>query len=190
MSISLGDALTGNNAAHIDLDNKLLKEEGYRKARAEVGTNKGQPDQPALDEEALDGALKAAFLKALDIAIDDVLGSAWAGWSELKKYADPTSKGINFVSLSDHVIESAHEPSVDIELGGETIHSFDFKVAATLKVEGVRLEVEQGKIQAIHLGRLTLGGAVTLGDQTLLEKAADEITLPGVMRLQRPIPIR
>lgn len=190
MSMTLGEALTADDSSELDLRDKAEIREGYEKARREL---ENRPEKIAAGSQSsvnFDQALEQAVLKALDIALDDILGRAWSGWSELRDYADPNLEGRNYLTLSDHTIDSAYEPSVDVMVGGQKLHSFDFAVTAALKVHGGELEIEHGKIQAIRLGKLKLGGAITLGDQTLLEKSLTEVTLPGVMRLAHPIAIR
>ena len=190
MSMTLGEALTNNDRDQIKVANKTVTDEGYEKARDALTKRPEKFSAKSLEKDELDSVLKTALLKALDIAIDDVLGHAWAGWSELRDYADPESEGVNYVALSDHIIESAFRPSVDIMLGGQKLHSFEFEVAATLDVQSVKLEVEHGKIQAIHLGGLKVGGSVNLGGENLLQKVVTEVPSLGEIRLAKPIPIQ
>ena len=138
------------------------------------------------------GALNRALLTALDIALDDVLGQAWSGWKEIREYADPERTPpdeINVVPVSNHTIESVHEPSVDVVVRGVKIHSFTFNVSTRIDVQGVNLVVQRGMIQEIRLASLKLGGSIKLRDRTLLEKDVAKVTIPGVMRLENPIPI-
>lgn len=188
MTMTLGEALTAGNTQAFDLRDPQINE-GYDKAGQKL-----RKDARKFDTEALNGALKSALLKALDIALDDILGQAWGGWMELRQYADPEQtppEAVNVVTISNHTIESVHEPSVDIVVRGvpAPVHSFRFEVAARFDVQGVNLEVQGGKITEIRLGSLKLGGSVKLGDRTLLEKNVAEVTLPGAMRLAEPIPI-
>jgi hypothetical protein len=183
---TLGDALTAGQDGELDLKDSAI-EEGIDKAREKL-----QQDSKKFNEGSISGALEKAVMAALDIALDDILGQAWSGWHKIRKYADPGQTppdDINIVPLSDHKIESVHEPSVDVVVGGVTVHKFAFKVAAQLEVQGVNLVVQNGMIQEIRLASLKCGGSVKLRGRTLLEQSIGQVTIPGVMRLENPIPI-
>lgn len=187
MTTTLGEALVPDDDSASFLENASMTE-GYGKERTEL-----DKESKKFNRGVLNGALKKAFLKSLDIALDDILGQAWGGWEELSKYADPEQTppdAINVVTLSDHTIKSLHEPSVDFVVHGVLVHSFDFEVSADLQVQGINLEVQGGAITEIQLGCLKLGGSIKLGERTLLEKEVGQVTMPGVMRLANPVPIR
>lgn len=191
MTVTLGQALTADDDAPFDLDNPSIKE-GYGKAREELEKGRNPPEHKALDDGALNSALNKKLLKALDIALDDILGQAWSGWTKLRKYADKQQtppEDINVVTVSNHTIESKLEPSVDVVVGDVKVHSFEFHVAVQLEVQGVNLEVQGGAITEIRVGHLQLGGSVKLGDRTILEKDLAQVVIPGAMRLAKPIPI-
>ncbi len=192
MTMTLGEALTADDHSASFLEDQSIKD-GYDKARAKFDKQRKKSNRRALlDAEAPHDALKKAFFKALDIALDDILGRAWAGWEELRQYADPKKTPpdeINRVTVSDHTIESRHEPSVDIVVDGVPFHTFDFKVTVQLDVQGIDLQVQGGEITEIRLGSLKLGGSVKLGDRPLLEKDIAQVTVPGVMHLAKPFPI-
>ncbi len=191
MTMTLAQALTAGDSEALNLDDAAMKP-GFDKATQELEKGPKRPEGPALNTAAMKGALKKNLLKALDIALDDILGQAWSGWSELRKFADPQltpPEDINVVTVSKHTIESNLEPSVDVVVHDIKMHSFDFNVSVQLEVQGVNLEVQGGAITAIRVGHLQLGGSITLGDRSLLEKDLAEVTIPGAMRLEKPIPI-
>ncbi len=192
MTMTLGEALTADDDSAFDLEDQLIIE-GYDKAKKELDKEPKKFNRAELDAGELNGALKLTILKALNIALDDILARAWGGWEELRQYADPEQTppdDINVVTVSNHTIKSLHEPSVDVVVNGVPVHRFDFEVSVQLDVQGINLEVQGGEITEIRLGNLKLGGSVKLGDRTLLEKDVAKVTIPGVMRLATPIPIR
>ena len=191
MTTTLGQALTAGDSETLNLDDASIRP-GFDKASQELGKGPDKSESAALDSNAMKGALKKNLLKALDIALDDILGQAWSGWSELRKYADPQQtppEDINVVTVSNHTIESNLEPSVDVVVHDIKMHSFDFYDSVQLQVQGVNLEVQGGAITAIRVGHLQLGGSIRLGDRSILEKDLAEVTIPGAMRLEKPIPI-
>lgn len=186
MTITLGEALTANQDSPFDLEDPSIAE-GIDKAKKEL-----DKENKKFSPGAIGGALNRAVMTALDIALDDILGQAWSGWQEIREYADPEQTppdDINVVPVSDHTIESVHEPSVDVVVRGVKVHSFTFNVAARIDVQGVNLVVQRGMIQEIRLASLKIGGSIKLRDRTLLEKDVAKVEIPGVMRLENPIPI-
>jgi hypothetical protein len=186
MTMTLGEALIADDDSASFLKNVSMTD----------GTDKSKEELDKVRKKfkrgVLNGELKKAFLKALDIALDDILAQAWGGWTELSKYADPEKKqsdAINDVTVSDHTVKSAYEPSVDFVVHGAVLHTFNFEVAAQLDVQGIILKVHGGEITQITLGNLKLGGSVALDEQILLQKDVAQVTMPGVMRLAKPIPI-
>ncbi len=186
MTITLGEALTANQDSPFDLEDPSIAE-GIDKAKKEL-----DKENKKFSPGAIGGALNRAVMTALDIALDDILGQAWSGWQEIREYADPEQTppdDINVVPVSNHTIESVHEPSVDVVVRGVKVHSFTFNVAARIDVQGVNLVVQRGMIQEIRLASLKIGGSIKLRDRTLLEKDVAKVEIPGVMRLENPIPI-
>ena len=191
MTMTLGEALTADNTSALDIRDPSISV-GIDKAKSELDNDPNKLKRKKVDRGTLDGALKKAIFSALDVGLDDILGQAWSGWRELRDYADPKKTppdDVNVVSVSNHTIESLHEPSVDVVVRGLTVHSFPFHVSAQLDVQGVNLVVQRGMIQEIRVGSLKLGGSVKLRDRTLLKKNVAQVTVPGVMRLAKPIPI-
>ena len=187
MTMTLGEALTAKNQDAIDVRNPDI-DQGIDKAKKKVAKRRRK-----FKSGALDGALKKAVMTALDITLDDIVGQAWSTLKELHKYADPAQTppdDVNVVTLGKHRIESLHKPSVDVVVGDDTVvHSFTFDVTVNLNIEGANVEVQQGKIQAIRLTKLKLGGSINLNERPILEKQIGEISIPGEMRLKDPIQI-
>ncbi len=186
MTMTLGEALTSGASSTFDLKDPSIAE-GIDKAKKEL-----DKENKKFRPGAIGGALNRAVMSALEIALDDVLGQAWSGWKEMREYADPERTppdDINVVPVSNHTIESVHEPSVDVVVRGVKVHSFAFNVATRIDVKGVNLVVQRGMIQEIRLASLKIGGSIKLHDRTLLEKDVAKVEVPGVMRLENPIPI-
>jgi len=183
MTMTLGEALTVKDHRDIDVKDKSI-DDGLENAKKKL--NK---DGKRFDRKALNGALKKAILTSLDVALDEMIGQAWSTMKDLKKYSDPELDEVNTVTLSDHTIESVHEPTVDVIVSNVTVHSFKFNVSASLNVKGANLEMQRGMIQAIRLADLELSGSVSLHDHTLLEKSLAKIAVPAEMQLANPIRI-
>lgn len=186
MTTTLGEALTAKDVRYIDVKDTSI-DDGFDSAKKEL--NKGGK---AINRKALQGALKKAIMTSLDVALDEIIGQAWSHFKDLRKYADPDQTppdDINTLTLSDHSIESVHEPTVDVVVHGIPVHKFKFSVSASLNVKGANLEVQRGRIQAIQLADLELGGSVMLHDHTLFEKSVAKVAIPAEMRLKNPIKI-
>lgn len=189
MTMTLGEALTADDDSAFNLKDKDPSiEAGIDKARKELN----KEERKKFNRGELDDGLKKAILGALDIALDDILGRAWSGWEDLRRYADPKKTppdDVNVVPVGKHTIESEHEPAVEVVVHGTPVHRFKFHVSVRLEAQGVNLLVQGGMIQEIRLASLKLGGRVKLGERKLLDKEVAEVTIPGVMRLANPIPI-
>ena len=187
MTMTLGEALTEKNQDAICVKNQDI-DKGIEKAKKKANT-----DLRKFRTRALEGALKKAVMSSLDIALDEIVGQAWSTLKELQKLADPSQTppdDINVVPIGKHRIESVLKPSVDVLVGKDTVvHSFEFDVSVNLNVEGANIEVQHGKIQAIRLTKLKLGGSINLNEQPILEKQIGEVSIPGEMRLRDPIQI-
>ncbi|NNF66775.1 MAG: hypothetical protein HKM98_04620 [Gammaproteobacteria bacterium] len=191
MTMTLAEALTAGDSDAVELKDREI-EAGYSHAKAEMGKAGSSAQQGAFDRKLFGGAVKKAMLKALDIALDDVLAHAWGNWHELRRYADPGQtppQDVNIVTVTDHAIESEHKPTVDIVINGQTLHSFEFSAAVQLNVAGVNLEVQAGAIQSIRVGTLSIGGSVKLGEREILSKELGEVEFPGEIVLPSPVPI-
>ncbi len=185
MTMTLGEALIADDDSASSLENVSMTD-GTDKSREELDKVRNK-----FDRGVLNGELKKAFLKALDIALDDILAQAWGGWTELCEYADPDKKqpdAIYDVTVSDHTVESAFEPSVDFVVHGAVFHTFNLKVAAQLHVQGIILKVQGGEITQITLGNLEVESSVELGGQPVWDKKVAQVALRGPMRLAKPIP--
>lgn len=191
MTMTLGEALTNGNGDALVLDDAQIQS-GFSRAQSEMQKAGADPHQGPLDLKAFGGGVKKAMLKALDIALDDVLARAWGNWHDLRRYADPAQtppEDVNFVTITDHSIESEHRPTVDVVINGQTLHSFEFSAAVQLNVAGVKLEVQGGAITGIRVGTLSVGGSVKLGDREILSRELGEIEFPGEVVLSKPVPI-
>ena len=150
------------------------------------------PDMPVLIFSGFENPTYVARAAALD-ACEYLLKSApsrelvEAVRRALNQQTPP--EDVNIVPITNHTIDSEYEPEIDVVVQGVPVHTFKFKVSATLDVQGGDLVVQRGAIQEIRLASLKLGGAIKLGDRTLLKKNVADVTVPGVMRLTKPIPI-
>jgi len=183
MTMTLGEALTEMDYRDIDVKDKSVDDalDNAKKKLVKQGKK--------FNRTALNGALKKAILISLDVALDEMIGTAWSNLKDLQKYSDPGLEDVNTITLSDHTIEAIHEPEVDVIVSDVTLHTFKFSVSANLNVKGANVEVQKGKIQAIRLADLELSGSVTLHDHTLVDKSLASVAFPAELRLANPIAI-
>ena len=83
MTMTLGEALITDDDSASFLEDVSITE-GYEKSTEDL-----DKERKTFNRGVQSGALKKAFLKALDMALDDILARAWGGWHELREYADP-----------------------------------------------------------------------------------------------------
>lgn len=130
--------------------------------------------------------------KLLDIDVSEILLRAWKNCHDLSKYGDaqkyPPDRSY-LASLLEHSITSKHKPEIVIEVEPLFKKTIPFDISLKLTLKGFTLEIQAGKITKIHTGTCRGSGTVQCMNVTLLEKASGDITLPGVIDLDKGVPV-
>jgi hypothetical protein len=139
----------------------------------------GGPHWQGVYERALD---------VLDIAVIDVLLAAWRKHGEVRELlrataADPTHTAL--VHLTEHAIESAHAPSIEVRSHGTPIARLSFAVSVACEIEAVELVIRAGAIDEVRLGEVRIQGTVKLDNSLLLARTLAPIALPQRIALSQ-----
>ncbi|MGA1476313.1 MAG: hypothetical protein ACO4AI_14370, partial [Prochlorothrix sp.] len=124
--------------------------------------------------------------------VGDLLAFAWSKSVELSEYykeiqADP---GESFaVPLVNHEVVSEQAPSIELKLKEQAIGNLEININAGIVVDGVLLQVENGKITGLKIGNAIASGSIEILGQTLVEAPEVELELPGVISLGEGIPL-
>jgi hypothetical protein len=132
------------------------------------------------------------LLEALNINVADIMVSAWDRCGEVLQYSNkkkcPAGR-CQMVHLAEHTIESIHEPSIEIYYNNQPISEINFEITLFLTVEGIVLEITDGRIMKIHTGSCRGGGCIKCEGITILKKKTRRFTLPGTISLGKGIAI-
>lgn len=134
---------------------------------------------------------KLSALLKVDLAT--VMCGAWKKYPKLLDYADPEKcppDRTYLVPLAEHVIKSAHRPSLEILLAGELVGKIEVRLEISLALKGFILEIQGGRIKAIHTGDCQGAGAVKCEDLVLVEEKGETFHLPDLIDLGEGIQIR
>lgn len=128
----------------------------------------------------------------LDIGVPDILVSAWSKSRLLAKYRDrekyPPQETF-LVPLAEHTINSEHHPFLEILVNGKSVGKIKFTITLSLKLEGIVLKIQDGRIREAATGTCQGKGALKYENHVILEKAAGSISLPGSIDLGEGLPI-
>lgn len=141
---------------------------------------------------ALTDAFAQALRSALDVKLVDVLIGGWTKLIQLQAYLDrdrypPTE--LCLLPLAQHTISSVHHPSVEILLNEQVIERITFHVEFVLTLEGIVLNIRDGRIVAVGAGTCAGGGILKFVDITLCEIQTPKYQIPGTLDLREGIVI-
>ena len=142
-------------------------------------------------------AAKAAILDKLgallNIDLATVMCGAWKKYTKLLDYADPERcppDQTYLVPLAEHVVKSEHRPSLEVLLNGEPVAKIVVQLDISLALKGFILEIQGGRIKAIHTGECQGTGTVKCEDLVLVEEKSETFRLPDIIDLGEGIEIR
>jgi hypothetical protein len=119
-------------------------------------------------------------------AVGTVLANVWNKRAEIRKYADkskyPRGKP-NYVPLATHDVKWEVTPTVRLIVNGAIEHTVKFTLAAKFHIDGVLLEIENGRIMTISTGKSRFEGKLTYGKLDLINRKSDEYVFPGELGL-------
>jgi len=139
----------------------------------------------ALTDYALDMVIEKLdeMLEGIEV-VGDVLAFAWSRTVELAQYyreiqANP---GESFaIPLVNHEVVSEHPLSMKVKLKHQLIGNLECTVSFGVVVDGVLLQVENGKITSVKIGAATGSGSINILDQPLMEVPETSLELPTLM---------
>lgn len=153
-----------------------------------------QEQLPKVSMGSVKEEMSAKIGEVLDVGFDEVLVSAWKKVQGLQEYADPEKhppEETLLVPLAKHSIQSAHRPHVDLKIKNVLIGSVQLEVQLALKLEGVVLRVQAGRIHDLRAGACQASGSLKcqlkskVGTKELLslERATPKFQLVGAISL-------
>ena len=129
----------------------------------------------------------------LNIGIPDIMVMAWNKYKILLKYSDRKKYSPDetfLVPLAEHTIKSEHHPCIEILINDKMVGKIGFDINISLKLEGIILKIQDGKIKEILTGSCKGKGTINHGDFVMFEKSLEPIQLSGSIDLGEGIPIK
>ena len=155
---------------------------------------------PTVSFKAVEKEIGSKIGEVLNTGIDDVLLASWKKYRGFQEYADPAKhppEETILVPLAEHTIKSAHRPHVDLKIKDMQVASIELDVHLALKLEGVVLRVQDGKIRDVRAGSCQASGSLRCsvkskaGAKDLLnvKKETPKLQLAGAINLGSGITI-
>lgn len=141
---------------------------------------------PLPNAEGFKKTITDAIAEILDIGLADIFVGAWNRYKLLEDYCNREKYGpdeILLVPMGKHTIQSTHKPAINIEISDVSVYRLVFDIDLTLELEGLVLQVRDGKIREISSGNCEGRGTVKWGDKVLIERKTPKIDLPGSITL-------
>ena len=157
------------------------REEAKAKLEEEVKkiTSKGSPSE-------LSGHLLDFVTDSLRKPVAGVLGEVWRQRKEMREVAAKGKDGHNVtgdVELIDHTMKWMLHPSVQLTVDGVAVEpKLVFDVDVALKLEGVKIVIENASVTQVKTGTLTSTVKFSCKDVELTNKSKS-IDLPGSLDL-------
>ena len=126
---------------------------------------------------------------ALDVDIDQILLSAWSQHKGLIDDLDKSRQARDetiLVPLADHTIRSTHHPAVEVLIHDRRVAAFKFNANLVMRIQGVVLRLQAGKVVGIESGTWQGVGQLKCGPVTLVEHETKEFRLPATFGQARP----
>jgi hypothetical protein len=149
---------------------------------AAVSATTGQDAGPIGD------AITNGLQHILSLDLGNVLGKAWSGSAQVKAALAATAKksdAVAFVPLAPHKITSTHKPSVDLLFAGNAISTLPFDLVLSMDLQGVELEITDGRIVGAKSGILIGEGILRFSGSPILKANSPALPLPGKLKFAK-----
>ena len=113
--------------------------------------------------------------------------AAWNNSVTLRQYLEKSAQSPGkemFLQLSEHRIESKHEPHVALMKDGAEIAKVPFEASIELVLQGVVLRLRDGAVQEIQTGRVKGKAVLKCFGALVLRKEIDPTAIPGTIRIE------
>jgi len=128
----------------------------------------------------------------LNIGLPDIMVMAWNNSLSLRKYLDKEKyppEQTFLAPLIEHTIQSAHHPSIEIQINGKMIGKIELDINLALTLKGIVLKIQDGKIKEILTGSCKGKGTIKCENILIKEKETETVSLPGSIHLGEGVPI-
>lgn len=139
----------------------------------------------AVQWKIIEGEIRKKTLEALKV---DAVGLLTSAWSKYKSLSDFVEKGTSVgktahLPLAEHSITAEMHPNLEIQLGRLLTKRIVFDVELELKLKGLVLKIENGKIVEVEGGSCEGSGEIKVQEHSLVHKSFGPIHLPHKVHL-------
>ncbi|MFN2495862.1 MAG: hypothetical protein ABR608_08130 [Pseudonocardiaceae bacterium] len=187
--LSVGDVLLGDSPDADDRAEVLTRSFGDRGVvRSGI---KGFRHLSGAAMRVVTHQLAEVILQSLDlIDVKDLLVGGWRKHKELIEAAARTravAGSEELVALAAHHIASTHQPSIDLIVKGNTVHTCVFDLGVKFDINGVLAVVRQGELTALRGGTCLITAHLALGEVPLVPPQQRRVDLAKLITLNPPV---
>ena len=158
--------LQGKEVSEIERDKKItsLKNELLKK-------------EPQLKWKNVWEEIIETSTQLLNLKLSVVLEKAWEKYEEVSKYLDVNTYGkdeVFLIPLLEHTITSEHHPKIEVSLGETQLGEINFDLLLNLKLSGILLKINGGKIQGVKSGKCSSSGSFSCEGIVLFQDESSE----------------
>lgn len=136
---------------------------------------------PLVSSAALIGAIGGL----LKIPLPEIITRAWNEGKLFEKYLDPEQYDpdeLISITLKKHEVVSSHRPKIDVIFNGNTIDSIDFQLDVSLILDGIILQIRDGRVCEIKSGRIKGKATMKCENLILFKRETEAMDLPGLWK--------
>src|SRR5258705_10355702 len=131
-----------------------------------------------------------SMAEVLDIDAFEAMAQGWRLARELHEYTDPLKHKPGehtIVSLGKHKFTTSIHPVLHFSVDGIAGHTLRFTLELAANFKSAALDIEGGRIRAVHAGECFVAGQLKYGSVALHKaKTSRHIRLPGRIYIREP----
>ena len=142
---------------------------------------------PGFGVGAIAGSLAGHVRALFPNDLGQLFLGAWNNSVTLRQYLEKSAQSPGkeiFLQLSEHKIESKHQPRVALMKDGVEIASVPFEASIDLLLQGVVLRLRDGAVQDIQTGRIKGKAVLKCFGAVVLRKEIEPTAIPGTIRIE------
>jgi hypothetical protein len=128
----------------------------------------------------------------LNLDILNIMVAAWKKQEKIRQFGDKEKYPADetfLVPLAEHTISSEHHPYIEVKVNNVPLARIEFRIDISLKLEGLVLNIQDGKLKKLFTGNCEGKGTVKYREQVILERTTGAIPFPGAIDFGEGVPV-